>query len=109
MGLRDSLNDPQFTEAARHHATALMKSEGTDEARIKTAWKKVTSNEVTDSQLHLLTEILNEQKATFKENPESAKKLCPSIKGEDINQVKTAALTVTCQAIYNTDAAIWKR
>jgi hypothetical protein len=65
--------------------------------------------EVTDSQLHLLTEILNEQKATFKENPESAKKLCPSIKGEDINQVKTAALTVTCQAIYNTDAAIWKR
>jgi len=103
------LNDPQFTEAARHLATSLMKSEGTDEARIKTAWKKVTSNEVTDSQLHLLTEILNEQKATFKENPESAKKLCPSIKGEDINQVKTAALTVTCQAIYNTDAAIWKR
>ncbi|MGJ8698137.1 MAG: DUF1553 domain-containing protein, partial [Verrucomicrobiaceae bacterium] len=106
------LNDPQFVEAARHLATTLLSEQPDDTSRLKSAWKKITSLEPTDSQLNLLQEILTEQRAYFKTKPESATKLLHhglSPLPAGLDQTEAAALAITCQTIYNTDAAVWKR
>lgn len=107
-----TLNDPQFVEAARHLATTILKEQADDQARIKIAWRKVTSREPNPKELEILTEILNESRTYFSDKAENAAKFIKTgftrpPKGIDAREA--AALTIMCQAVYNSDAAIWKR
>lgn len=106
------LNDTQFVEAARHLATTMIKASPDDDERIRLAWKRVTSREPSTEEMRLLSEILAEQKNFFADNRKEATELMkvgliPFPK--ELDPVEAAAMTIVCQAIYNTDAAIWKR
>ncbi|MGJ8698332.1 MAG: DUF1553 domain-containing protein, partial [Verrucomicrobiaceae bacterium] len=104
------LNDPQFVEAATRLALIQLETSADDASRIKAAWTAVTSREPTESELNLLSDILTEQRETFKADPEAAKKfLAVTTLPDTVDPAEAAALTTVCQAIYNTDAAIWKR
>ena len=106
------LNDTQFVEAARGLATKLLQSGKSDADQLKHAWKQVTSREPSPTEFQILTDILADQQTYFGERVEEAKKLLKVGLSEapaDLDPVQLAAMTVACQAIYNTDAAIWKR
>lgn len=104
------LNDTQFVEAARALATDL--AEDDDEGKIRRAWQRVTSMDVSESELAILQQILAEQRDYFSAEPERASRFLKvglSPLPEGLDPIETAAFTVVCQAIYNSDAAIWKR
>lgn len=106
------LNDTQFVETARNLAANMLQKHGDDASRIKAAWKTVTSREATEKELELLTAILAEQRNYFKANPREAEaflKIGLKPLPKDLDPIESAALTVVCQATYNTDAAVWKR
>jgi len=106
------LNDRHFVEAARNLATTVIQEKQSDPDRITLAWKSVTSLQPTDDELRILGEILAESKADFQTAPEEAAKLLKvgvTPLPTDLNPIEAAAMTVLCQAIYNSDAAIWKR
>ncbi|MGC6427558.1 MAG: DUF1553 domain-containing protein [Akkermansiaceae bacterium] len=106
------LNDRHFVEAARKLAVDILQSFDNDERRIHTAWLRVASREPKEFELKTLQELLQEQRAYFKENPENAKKLLAIGVFEhpkDLDPHESAAMTTVCQTIFNTDAAIWSR
>lgn len=104
------LNDVQFVEAARALATDL--PEGNDREKLAAAWTRVTGQIGKERELQILQEILEDQRAYFKADSARADKLLKvglAPLPEGVDPVETAAMTVACQAIYNSDAAIWKR
>jgi len=106
------LNDTQFVEAARHLATRLILNQSEPEERVKEAWKVVTSEDPDETEFKVLNDLLIEQRVYFKERPESASKLLEigvTPLPKDIDKTEAAAMTVVCQAIYNTDFAVYKR
>ena len=106
------LNDTQFVEAARNLAATMLQKHDDDPTRLKSAWKTVTSREATAKELELLTEILSEQHTYFKAHPKETEaflKVGLKPLPKDLDPIESAALTVVCQAIHNTDAAVWKR
>jgi len=106
------LNDTQFVEAARNLAATMMQKYSDDPTRLKIAWETVTSREATEKELELLTDILTEQRRYFKAHAKETQeflKVGLTPLPEDLDPIESAALTVVCQAIYNTDAAVWKR
>lgn len=104
------LNDPQFVESARVVAqtcASLPESE-----RLKAAFARYTSRQPTRKELELLDQLYREQLSLFQKDPEAAKKILAigkSASNTQNNHAEVAALTVTCQAILNLDATIWKR
>ncbi|MGC6465329.1 MAG: DUF1553 domain-containing protein [Akkermansiaceae bacterium] len=105
------LNDRHFVDCARKLAIDIMKEES-DEARIKKAWLQVTSLEPTKDELRILTEILEDARKNFQATPADANKLLKvgiTPHPKELDPVETAAFTILCQAVYNSDAAIWKR
>jgi hypothetical protein len=106
------LNDTQFVEAARVLASSCLATETELTARLIMAWMKVTGLRPTAAEQKLLEELHTEQLAYFREDRSRAEKLIkvglkPTAK--DMDAVELAAFTVVCQAILNSDAAIWKR
>ncbi len=106
------LNDTQFVEAARALATDVVQKEADPAQRIKLAWLRLTGVQPAESEHKILQDIYTEQRAEFANNPAGAKQLLklglkPAPKG--IDEVDAAAFTVVCQAILNSDAAVWKR
>lgn len=106
------LNDPHFVEAARHLATVAMTEETALKDRLRFSWRRVTSTLPSENELRILGEIHADSLADFQAHPEDASKLLKvgiaSLPAE-LDPVEAAALTTVCQAIYNSDAAIWKR
>ncbi|YCM46375.1 DUF1553 domain-containing protein [Verrucomicrobiaceae bacterium 227] len=106
------LNDRHFVEAARKLATFTIQEKPSLDDRIKLAWLRVTSLTPTKDELRILKEIFADSLADFQTQPAEADKLLKvgvSPLPKDLDPVETAAMTVVCQAIYNSDAAIWKR
>jgi len=106
------LNDRHFVEAARKLATTVIQETTTLDERIHLAWLRVTSLTPTKDELRILKEIFAQSQADFQSQPAEADKLLKvgvSPLPENLNPIEAAAMTVVCQAIYNSDAAIWKR
>ncbi len=106
------LNDLHFVEAARVLGAKMLKEKATIPERIETAWKTVTSVEPSETELRILTEILDEQRAFFKENPKAAEKFLKTgvtPQPKELDPIESAAMAVVCQAIYSSDPAVWKR
>ena len=106
------LNDRHFVEAARKLATTSIQEKSTPDDRIQLAWLHVTSLTPTKDELRILKEILTDSHADFTANPAEADKLLKvgvTPHPKELDPIETAAMTVVCQAIYNSDAAIWKR
>ncbi|MFM8905647.1 MAG: PSD1 and planctomycete cytochrome C domain-containing protein, partial [Verrucomicrobiota bacterium] len=69
------LNDPTYVEAARAFGTASAAREGDDDARLRWAWRRAVQREPDAAELSTLRKVLNDRRAAYRADPESAKKL----------------------------------
>ena len=71
-----TLNDPQFTEAARAFATKLLESPyPTDQDRLAAAFEQTTSRPPAPEELTILESALKRERQHFQSDPEAARQL----------------------------------
>lgn len=106
------LNDPQFLEAARVIATSVWTEAGEDRARARKAFRRVIGREAAAREEEILLRLLSEQRAVFRDKPESATKYV-SIgefpRSGNLPPEELAAATVLVSALMNHDEFVTKR
>jgi hypothetical protein len=103
------LNDPTWVEAARVLAQRVTKEQPTDEARLARAFALVLGRAPTGPEPVLLTKMLARQRAIYDADVPAATALLAhgaSPRDAQIPATEHAALTATCLALYNLDAAV---
>jgi hypothetical protein len=107
------LNDIQFVEACRVLSERSLKKGGSGAAdRIRFAFRRLTARSPDPTELKLLEQLLEEQTAIFKTEPERAEKLVGvggRKRDSTLDTIELAAMTTVSQAIMNLDATVWKR
>jgi mono/diheme cytochrome c family protein len=103
------LNDPTWVEAARVLAQRVTKEQPTDEARLARAFALVLGRAPAGPEPALLAKMLANQRKVYAADAKAAEALLAI--GESKRDAATpsaehAALTATCLALYNLDAAI---
>ncbi len=103
------LNDPTWVEAARVLAQRVTKEQPTDEARLARAFALVLGRAPAGAEPALLAKMLAHQRAVYAADAKAADALLAigeSQRDAAIPTTEHAALTATCLALYNLDAAI---
>jgi hypothetical protein len=107
------LNDPQFVEAARVLGERLLKTFPEDaDARIREAFRELTSRQPDATETKILTQLFNEQKNLFATDTESAAKLVATGESkwdETLPCAEFAAMTILVSAIMNFDEFVVER
>jgi hypothetical protein len=105
-----TLNDPQFTEAARNLAQRIVKEGGkTAKDRVIFGYRIATSRTPKPIAAQILLGAFNEELENFKKNPEAAGKLIAigeSKHDESINSAELAAWTIVASMLLNLDEVI---
>jgi hypothetical protein len=103
------LNDPTWVEAARVLAQRVTKEQPTDEARLARAFARVLGRAPAGAEPALLAKMLAHQRAVYAADAKAADALLAvgeSPRDAAIPAAEHAALTATCLALYNLDAAV---
>jgi hypothetical protein len=103
------LNDPTWVEAARVLAQRVTKEQPTDVARLARAFALVLGRAPAGPEPALLAQMLANQRAVYATDPKAAEALLAvgeSQRDATIPAADHAALTATCLALYNLDAAV---
>ncbi len=103
------LNDPTWVEAARVLAQRVTKEQPTDEARLANAFARVLGRPPAGQEPALLARMLANQRAIYAADAKAAAALLAigeSPRDAALPAAEHAALTATCLALYNLDAAI---
>jgi hypothetical protein len=103
------LNDPTWVEAARVLAQRVTKEQPTDEARLARAFARVLGRAPAGAEPALLAKMLAHQRAVYAADAKAADALLAigeSKRDAAIPAAEHAALTATCLALYNLDAAV---
>jgi hypothetical protein len=103
------LNDPTWVEAARVLAQRVTKEQTTDEARLARAFALVLGRAPAGAEPALLNKMLANQRAVYAADAKAADALLAvgeSPRDAAIPAAEHAALTATCLALYNLDAAV---
>jgi hypothetical protein len=103
------LNDPTWVEAARFLAQRVTKEQATDEARLARAFALVLGRAPAGKEPALLATMLANQRKVYAADAKAADALLAigeSPRDAKIPAAEHAALTATCLALYNLDAAI---
>jgi hypothetical protein len=103
------LNDPTWVEAARVLAQRVTKEQPTDEARLDRAFALVLGRAPAGAEPALLAKMLANQRAVYAADAKAADALLAigeSKRDASIPAAEHAALTATCLALYNLDAAV---
>ena len=103
------LNDPTWVEAARVLAQRVTKEQPTDEARLARAFALVLGRAPAGAEPALLAKMLAHQRAVYAADAKAADSLLAigeSQRDAAIPTTEHAALTATCLALYNLDAAV---
>ena len=103
------LNDPTWVEAARVLAQRVTKEQATDEARLARAFALVLGRAPAGAEPALLAKMLAHQRAVYAADAKAADALLAigeSQRDAAIPTTEHAALTATCLALYNLDAAV---
>jgi hypothetical protein len=103
------LNDPTWVEAARVLAQRVTKEQPSDEARLARAFALVLGRAPAGQEPALLAQMLANQRAVYAADAKAADALLAigeSKRDATIPAAEHAALTATCLALYNLDAAI---
>jgi hypothetical protein len=107
------LNDTQFVEAARVLAEKAMQQGGAKTPeQIRFAFWRLTARAPEKKELATLTDLYQEQKQVFLNEPDRARQLIgvgDHARDANLNEVDLAAMTIVTQAILNLDATVWKR
>ena len=103
------LNDPTWVEAARFLAQRVTKEGTTDEARLSRAFSLVLGRAPSGKEPAILTRMLTNQRKVYAADPKAADALIAIGESKTDATLPTpelAALTATCLALYNLDAAV---
>jgi hypothetical protein len=103
------LNDPTWVEAARVLAQRVTKEQPTDEARLARAFALVLGRAPAGAEPALIAKMLANQRAVYAADAKAADALLAvgqSPRDTAIPAAEHAALTATCLALYNLDAAV---
>jgi hypothetical protein len=106
------LNDPQFLEAARVLAESVWTESGEDRTRARKAFQRVMGREAAAREETVLLRLLSEQRAVFREKPESAAKyvsIGERPRSGKLPPEELAAATVLVSALMNHDEFVMKR
>ncbi|HLK14261.1 MAG TPA: DUF1553 domain-containing protein, partial [Fimbriimonadaceae bacterium] len=106
------LNDVQFVEAARALAQVVLSGPGDDATRARRVFVRLAGRAPDAREQAILLRTLREQRAEFKKDPASAKKLISvgqSKAPASLGPVELASMTVVAQEVLNSDAVVWKR
>jgi len=105
-----TLNDPQFTEAARNLAQRMIKEGGqTAQDRVTYGYRLVAARKPKPIVANILVAAYNEELENFKKNTEAADKLLDvgeSKRDETINNAEHAAWTIVASMLLNLDEVI---
>ena len=105
-----TLNDPQFVEAGRALAQRLIQSGGANTSkRIDLGYRLATARPAEAREVEILTALLEEHRARFLKNPESAKHYLAvgeSPRDESIDPIEHASWMVIAQTILNLDESL---
>ena len=105
-----TLNDPQFTEAARNLAQRMIKEGGqTAQDRVTYGYRLVTARKPKPIVANILVAAYNEELENFKKNTEAADKLLDvgeSKRDETIINAEHAAWTIVASMLLNLDEVI---
>ena len=101
-----TLNDPQFTEAARVFASSILQEQSThdDRSRIEWAFESISSRPPTGSEVTMIARLLDAERAQFQRSPINAERVIAV--GEypathDIDPVEQAAWTQIATLLLN--------
>jgi len=103
------LNDPTWVEASRSLAQRVTKEQSTDDTRLARAFALVLGRAPAGKEPALLAKMLANQRAIYAADTKAAEALLAlgeSKRDATIPAAEHAALTATCLALYNLDAAI---
>ncbi len=103
------LNDPTWVEASRSLAQRVTKEQSTDDTRLARAFALVLGRAPAGKEPALLTKMLANQRAIYAADTKAAEALLAlgeSKRDATIPAAEHAALTATCLALYNLDAAV---
>jgi hypothetical protein len=107
------LNDVQFVEAARALASDVSRRHRELPDQIREAFLRLAGRAPDDEELQVLNELCDQQRQLFvdqnKDDAARFVRLGESTPDAALVPIDLAALTVTCQAILNLDAAIYER
>ena len=105
-----TMNDPQFTEAARNLAQRMIKEGGkTAQERVTFGYRLVASRQPKPIVANILLAAYNEELENFKKNAEAANKLLgigASKRDETIGVAEHAAWTIVASMLLNLDEVI---
>ena len=105
-----TMNDPQFTEAARNLAQRMIKEGGkTPQERVTFGYRLVASRQPKPIVANILLAAYNEELENFKKNAEAANKLLgigASKRDETIGVAEHAAWTIVASMLLNLDEVI---
>jgi hypothetical protein len=109
----DLMNDATYVEAARVMAQHLMtETTGEPVDRIKSAFQRVTSRDPSADETRILLEGFGKNLATFRANPEAARKLLATGStplDAKLDTAELAAYTMTCSVILNLDETVTRQ
>lgn len=103
-------NDEQMLEAARVLAQQVIAKNQETTEMLNTVFQRILVRYPNENELKILEQYYSDAVKTFTENKENAEKLLSQgkYKRSDTDPVKTAALMLTAQVIYNLDETITK-
>jgi hypothetical protein len=106
------LNDPQFVEGARAFAHRMMTEGGeTAESRIAYGFRLATARKPSRSEVKVLEEVLQQQRAEFESDPEGARKLLSvgTWKADsECDPAELAAWATVASMVLNLDETVTK-
>jgi hypothetical protein len=105
------MNDTQFIEASRILAYTALKSSGTEEDKLKSTFRKVSSRFPQTDELNIMTEVIKQHRLHYEANINEANELIShgdSKSPEDFDSSELAAWTMLCSQLYNLDEVITK-
>jgi hypothetical protein len=107
-----TLNDPIYMEASRKLAERMMKEGGENLGdQITFGFRAATSRRPNDRELELLTDLYEEERSTYSEEPTLADELLSvgeTTVDSELDSVELAARTIVASAIFNLDETLTK-
>ena len=104
-------NDPQFVEAAKMLAAAVVEREATDEARFDLLFRLTTAAPPSDAIRETLRDTITRYRSRYENAPEDAAALIAvgeTMPPEGVDPAELAAWTMLANAVLCSDAAIVK-
>lgn len=100
------MNSPQFVESSRHIAKNIMTLELEDDGKMRSLFLRMTGREPSKEEVAVLTHLLTEQRAYFKQSPKIADELIKI--GKTVTKIadkpELAAWTIVVNAMMNLDS-----